>query len=285
MIEKNPYTILRLKSTDNQESIKQSFKKLAKENHPDNGGNEEYFKDVNRAYQILSDPKEKEKYDKGFIDFYGNKKIGASHSADYAKKAYGKHKGGGHTQGSKKWRDIFGEHQKALNGADVSVTVYLDIKIAKEGCNRIVSLPNGKKINVKVPPHAKDGQQLRVKGMGSAGKFGGEPGDAIIHIYVTGLPKEYISENDNYVYILKVTIDEAILGTKIEVPSPTGSPLMITIPPMTNNGNRLRLKGLGKTSKDSLFVEIKVVYDKNDKDLIKYMEKYSKKRKFNPREL
>ena len=136
---------------------------------------------------------------------------------------------------------IAGRHHTDLSLTDP----FLD---AVNGATARVSLPNGDVVDLKIPPGATDGQVLRLRGKGLPGIDGGPPGDALVELAVAPHPL-YRREGDTIRYDLPVALHEAVLGAKVEAPTPAGR-VMLTVPPGSNTGTVLRLRGRGVARPD-----------------------------------
>jgi DnaJ-class molecular chaperone len=130
-----------------------------------------------------------------------------------------------------------------MKGEDFTVATTISFDEAIRGGTRRVMVPNGEQIDVKIPAGVKEGQHVRVKGRGGAGRNGGPPGDILIEIVVAPHPSMTRDGNDIRMD-LPVTLKEAVLGGKVPVPTLTGT-VTLSVPPNSNTGTILRLKGKG----------------------------------------
>ena len=170
-------------------------------------------------------------------------------------------------------------------GQDFTVTTTVSFEEAAHGGTRRVVLPNGEQIDVKIPAGLKDGQQIRLKGRGGAGKSGGPNGDVMIQVSVA--PHPYFTRDGRDVKIdLPVTLKEAVLGAKVPVQTLTGT-VSLSVPPNSNSGTVLRLKGKGisgqgKEPAGDLYVRVVVALpDLPDAELQKFAEGW--KSNYDPR--
>lgn len=263
---KDPYSVLGVSRTASAADIKKAYRKLAKELHPDlNPGNEkiaERFKEVSAAYAILGDEKERGRYDRGEIDENGNERGfsgfgngGRGGSRTY--KSSGAGAGGFGFDAEDIFADIFsglrggagmGGGRRARGpvperGLDRIYEVTIDFLDAVQGTKRQITLENGKTLAVKIPKDVKEGQQIRLKGQGGPGSNGGPDGDALIEVKIR--PHAYFRREGDDIHLdLPITLAEAVLGAKVNVPTIGGS-VNLTIPPGSNTGKTLRLKGKG----------------------------------------
>jgi DnaJ-class molecular chaperone len=280
---KDPYAILGVASDAKQKDIKEAYRRLARAHHPDrdpdNPQAEERFKDISNAYDILSDAKKKARFDAGEIDINGN----AFHKRPpprYRSKQRSKAK---HSK-KKSFEDFFRENTARkrerikVNGANISYTLSVDFLEAALGARRRISMTNGKRLNVVIPPGTQDGQVLRLKEQGMDGIGGGQSGDAHVEISITPHPL-FSSDGDDVRTDLPITLQEAVLGGKAQVQTIDG-PVALTIPPNSNTGSVLRLKekGLEKQKgkgRGDQYVHLNVVLPKKrDKDFVDFVKKW-----------
>ncbi len=277
---KDPYDVLGVPRNAGADVIKKTYRQLARKLHPDSAGGkpgaEDRFKDLSAAYELLSDSKKRASYDRGEIDAKGNP-IGR-----------GGPFGGGRARSSGRspFDDFFrarGGRANAnlrIDGADVSYSLKVSFADAIVGANKNVSIANGKRLAVTIPPGTRSGQVLRLKGQGMGGLGGGLNGDAHVEILVEP-DALFRREGHNIMMDCPVTLAEAVLGARIKVPTVHG-PVTVTVPKGSNTGTTLRLKGKGvadtrsKTSGDQL-VTLRVVLPKQPGDeLTEFVEGWSK---------
>lgn len=255
---KSYYDILGVSKSASQDEIKKAFRKLAQKYHPDAGGDEEKFKEINEAYAVLSDPQKKSQYDRfGTVD--GNPFAGYGGGAYGGGNPFGGAGGAGFN-----WGDIFGNMangdgafgsnwdfhvNRAIKGKDLQASIMLSFDEAFKGCSkkvsiRIPSTGETETVTVNVPAGAVDGGKMRFRGRGEHGSGGGKRGDLVV---VTKLAEHPLYKRDgaNVVMDLDVSIDEAALGAQIVVPTPDGSMVKMRVPAGSQTGNTLRVKGKG----------------------------------------
>jgi DnaJ-class molecular chaperone len=260
---KNPYQILGVSTNATTAQIKKAYREKARELHPDKRPDdpnaEEVFKDVSAAYSLLSNDQTREQFDRDEITMTGSRRKPSSRPSPKSP--------------SKRPFDRFFRHRAnraesalKIKGANVTYTLTVNFATSAKGAKKRVSMTNGKRLEVNVPPGTEDGQILRLKGQGMEGVGGGVSGDAHVEIRVEP-DSLFAREGDDIRIFVPVTLQEAVMGGKIEVPTIDG-PVAVTVPESSNSGTILRLKGKGmhkpssKTRGDQ-YVELKVVLPKN----------------------
>ncbi len=268
----DPYTELGVSRGASSDEIRKSFRKLAKKLHPDqNPGDkaaEERFKKVSAAFDILGDEEKKKKFDRGEIDAdgretmrgfgaggnpFGGRRAGAGYSADSAEgvnfddilgEMFGRGGAGagGHPFGA-------GGRGFQSKGSDIRARLEIDLEDAIQGANRRITFGDGKSLDVTIPKGAVDGQTLRLRGQGHPGRSGGPAGDVLIELALKRHPIYRIDGADLHMD-LPVSVPDAVLGAKIQAPTPEGS-VTLTVPKGSNSGAKLRLKGRGGVAADT----------------------------------
>lgn len=298
------YKALGVKEDASAEEIKKAFRSLAKKFHPDrNKGKkeaEERFKEISEAYDTLSDPKKKSEYD--MVSKYG------AYGGQPGQNPFGgafRQSGPGGTrfefrtsgEGFENIEDLFGDffgrtsrksrrtqspfsqpEEEQPRGQDVRSEITITFMEAIKGTSRLIQLPDVKKIRVKIPAGIEDSGKIRLAGQGQPAIFGGEAGDLIITVNV--MPDQNFARKGNDVYTsVTIPFTDAILGTKVNVKT-LNKTVALTVPPGTQPGTVLRLKGQGLSlgnSQGDLFVEIKVEIPKLlTPEQKKFLEKWGK---------
>lgn len=262
------YKILGVPRTATADEIKKAFRKKARTAHPDAGGNEEEFKQINEAYEVLSDDKKRKLYDQ-----YGTANEnqiphgwGGSVNVDDIF-------GGGGAGGFGSWADILesirrGEGAFGTNwdfgnmsgfggnrspqprrGQDMNVTLNVTFDEAFRGTEKRVTVrvpgrSGSETFNVKVPAGAVEGGRLRFRGKGAAGEAGGEAGDLLITTHIEPHPY-YAREGADVTMEVPVSVAEAALGASVVVPAPDGTKVRVKIPAGTQDGAKLTIRGKG----------------------------------------
>jgi DnaJ-class molecular chaperone len=167
---------------------------------------------------------------------------------------------------------------------DVSVAMTVSLEEAVNGAEKRVRLPNGKELNVKVPPGVVAGQQIRLKGQGETAP-GHPPGDLLITVGIA--PHSFFKvEGSDLKVELPITLYEAVLGGKVRVPT-LGNPVELSIPKNTSSGRTFRLKGKGfpgKERKGDLLASVRIVLPEgHDRDLDELMRKWREAKPYDPR--
>ena len=271
---KDLYKILGVNKSATEAEIKSAYRKLARQYHPDLNKDDksaaEKFKEISNAYDIVGNPEKRTKYDRGEIDSDGKP---TGYGAGFNSEGFGGANpfGGGFRRTSTKGfgdqnfdfssifgEDIFsqftgGQSKRSRKGQDISYNLRVNFLDAALGAEKQIKL-NGKNINVKIPTGTQSGQTLRLKGMGGDGINGGEKGDILITLNVDEHPY-FKSEQLNILLDLPISLVEAVKGAKITVPTIHGK-VMVTIPPMSSSGEKLRLKGQGIKGKGGAGDEI-----------------------------
>ena len=263
------YKTLGVPRTATADEIKKAFRKLARKHHPDAGGDEAKFKELNEAYEVLSDQKKRDLYDQYGTANENQIPHGWGGGQGFnVEDIFGGSGYGGGSGFSGGWADIFdsirhgegafgtdwdfggfGGQPMPRKGQDMNVTLEVTFDEAFKGTEKRVTVripgkPEADTLTVKVPAGAVDGGRLRFKGKGGLGEEGGEAGDLLITTKIDEHP--YFGRDKADVTVtLPVTVAEAALGASIVVPTPDGKKIKVKVPAGTQDGKVLTIKGKG----------------------------------------
>lgn len=308
---KDYYAALGVGESASPEEIKKAYRKLARKYHPDvstEADADDRFKDIGEAYEVLKDPEKRAEYDqlRAYRDRGGEftPPPGWESSSGFA--------GGGYTEADARqfsdfFESIFGRaggfgagsgYQTRRRGEDVHARLALFLEEAYHGCDKQVRFTvhevddqgrlraRQKTLNVKVPAGLREGQHMRLKGQGSPGQAGGEPGDLFIEISLAPHPMFSVEGRDVLVTV-PVTPWEAALGGSITVPT-VGGRVSVKVPRGSSSGRKLRLKGKGLPGKHpgDQIVVLQVVMPEQHSDEAEalYQQLAKAEKAFNPRE-
>jgi curved DNA-binding protein len=287
MAKRDYYEVLGVNRGASEEEIRSAFRRLARKYHPDlNPGNKQaegHFKEINAAYEVLSDPEKRKAYDQFGPDFahfragagagtgpgpgFGAGPGGARYTwagegspfDDAAFEAFG---GGGGGEGASIFEELFSRlggrpgrgsrgGRAGMRGQDAEAPIDITFEQAVKGVSTTLTVqrPAGdgsvrpERLEVRIPPGVRDGQRLRLRGRGSPGMGGGQAGDLYLVIQVQ--PHPYFRREGQDIYIdVPITVSEAALGATVDVPTIHGR-TAVRIPPGAAGGTKLRLKGQG----------------------------------------
>jgi curved DNA-binding protein len=279
---KDYYSILGVGKSATEKEIKSAFRKLAREHHPDVNPDdpqaEARFKEVNEAYEVLSDSEKRAKYDRLGADWQHWQQAGGR-PGDYDWSQWATAPGGGRTNvrygtpedleelfgGSGLFSDfftsIFGgrgggarrpggfggfegfEYQtRARRGQDLEHEVEINLTEAYHGTTRLLT-KDGRRLEVKIPPGAKTGTRVRVRGEGGVSGAGGQAGDLYLKVKVAADPR-FERKGDNLHVAVATDLYTAVLGGEVRVPTLTGD-VKLKVPAGSQNGRVFRLRGKG----------------------------------------
>jgi DnaJ-class molecular chaperone len=298
----DPYDVLGVPRTATDDQIRKAYLKLVKELHPDVNPSktaEERFKKVTAAHEIVGDPERRRQYDTGEIDASGE-----ARRPTWRPQGAGAGAGAGGRGGRSgpifedfgdMFSDIFSGSARgggaragfSTAGRDVRYTLDVDFLEAVQGAKKRVTLPDNGVLDLSVPEGVIDGQVLRLRGRGEPGVAGGEAGDALVEIRVRP-HRDFKRQGDDIHVELPITIDEAVLGGKVEMPT-VGGRVQLTIPKGTSSGQVLRLKGkgvrnatTGATGDELVSVRI-VLPEEIDDGLAYFLSEWRQKHRYDPR--
>src|ERR1700712_1125347 len=294
---KDPYEILGVQRTADEAAIRAAYRKLAKTHHPDvNPGKPDAatrFGEISSAYDLLSDKDKRARFDRGEIDAEGHE---VYQQRQYYRDTPGTEtyqSAGGFSQedleaffaqqfGQAGRRSDWGATGRVRPGRDMQYSLTVSFVDAAGGTTRRLSLPDGKTLDVRIPPGTEDGHVLRLRGQGGAGYNGAPAGDALIEITVAPDPR-FHRDGDDIITDVPVSLKEAVLGTSLEVPTIHG-PVKLSILPGSGTGTRMRLRGKG-IRQGHQFVQLQVVVPPGDEpELAEFLKTWVPKASFNPRD-
>jgi len=341
---RDPYQVLGVGRSASADEVKSAYRRLAKRLHPDvNPGRsdiEQRFKEVSAAYTLLSDAGKRARFDRGEIDANGNERVVRRRSTRRTStgRSFGEDPFASGFSADDIFADFFGSGRRRAEagagtagtaggagggngsgaaggaggnawgatgaagagpgagagtggvrarGPDISYSVTVSFLDSALGAKRRVSLSNGKSIDVSIPPGTEDQQKLRLKAQGMAGLGGGEAGDAIVEVHVESHP--FFTRTDYDIHLeLPITLPEAVLGDSVKVPTLNGV-VALKVPAGSNTGTVLRMRGKGIVNPKTAtpgdqYVKLKVVLpDPPDRELVEFVQKWSKDRKYDVR--
>jgi curved DNA-binding protein len=290
---KSLYETLEVSENASESEIKKAYRKLARQYHPDvnkDKGAEEKFKEINSAYEILSDKEKKQQY-----DMHGDSMFGGQNFHDFSRShgggqgdldeilrqmfsgggGFGGSSGGfGGFGGANPFGGSFSQQQQQPN-LDIETSVTIPFSVSILGGSHSVSV-NGERFDIKIPAGVKSGEKMRVKGKGHA--QGGRAGDLFLRITVASNP-DYIREGDDLVKTFDVPLYAALFGEKIAIKT-LEKEIKLKVPSNTKNGQRFRVKEMGAMNRKTkvrgnLYLEANIVLpkvDELDADLVEVMK-------------
>ncbi|MCS6836327.1 MAG: J domain-containing protein [Anaerolineae bacterium] len=246
------YKILGVDRSATLDDIKKAYRKQAKKYHPDANPNnpqaEARFKEVNEAYEVLSDEAKRQRYDRFGSQWDqvsqsdGSGFSGSGMDFDDLQEILRQAFGGAGRRRSGGF-DPFGEAGFAIPGQDIEQTVEISLREAYEGTQRLLTKADGRQITVSIPKGAQDGTRVRVPGEGGPGSGGAPNGDLYLVVQVAEDPR-FERDGDDLIVNVEVDVFTAMLGGEVDVPTMT-RPVKMKIPAGTQGGRKLRLAGKG----------------------------------------
>ncbi len=295
------YSLLGVKRNATNDEIRRAYRKLAKDLHPDQNKDdqraEEQFKRVSAAFAVLGNPEKRKRYDAGEIDAMGNERANPFYRDYGAGDASGRGGGdfGGFNPGAGEFSDLFGDlfgrrgpsGAFTMRGMDYRYNLEIGFLEAVNGTKKRVQFPDNETLDISVPSGVETGQTLRLKHKGGPGAGRGELGDALIELKVGPHPL-FERDGDNITIEVPVSLSEAVLGARIEVPTIDGR-VTVTVPKGASSGQVLRLRGKGiKNSRSGTLgdqlITLKIVLPSHiDTELERFMDEWTKKHPYDPR--
>ncbi|ACM64105.1 DnaJ family protein [Campylobacter lari] len=244
------YETLGVSKNASADEIKKAYRKLARQYHPDinkEAGAEEKFKEINAAYEILSDEKKRAQYDQ-----YGDSMFGGQSFQDFSRSAggadindilrniFGGGFGGGGFSSSNNFRGGFGGFGGFEEDLDLQASIKIPFEKGILGGEHSIMI-NKEQVKIKIPHGIKDGEKLRIRNKGKT--FNNQRGDLILKVELEK-SHEYEREDDDLYKKVEISLKTALFGDKISVNTPRKE-VKITIPPNSKNNQKIRLKGYG----------------------------------------
>jgi curved DNA-binding protein len=269
------YETLGVPKTASEDEIRSAFRKLARKYHPDVAKDkkaaEEKFKQINEAYEVLSDPEKRKKYDQ-LGEHWNQPGAGFGHGGAQPGGGFQQYQWGGGNGGGVEFEfggtgfsDFFeqffgggrgrsgfgGFGQRAPGaerGSDVEADIMVPLEEALQGATRTISLRRAgsdkvETYQVKIPRGVHEGQRIRLAGQGEAGERGGKSGDLFLRVRLAKHP-DFRVEGSDLIHEIKIKPWQAVLGTELKIPTLEGD-VRLKIPPGTQGGQRFRLRGRG----------------------------------------
>lgn len=296
---KSLYKTLEVSEGASEVEIKKAYRKLARQYHPDvnkDAGAEDKFKEINSAYEILSDKEKKRQYDQMGDNMFGGQNFsdfsrshgsqGSADLDDILRQMFSGGAGGGFGGGSNPFGGAsfggggspfgggFSGQQQAPN-LDIQTNVTIPFSVSILGGSHSVSV-SGERFDIKIPAGVKSGEKMRVKGKGHA--QGGRAGDLFLKITVAPNP-DYVREDDDLVKSFNVPLSAALFGEKIAIQT-LEKEIKLKVPQNTKNGQRFRVKEMGAMNRKTkvrgdLYLKANIVLpkiDELDEDLVEMMK-------------
>jgi curved DNA-binding protein len=262
---KDYYKILGVERKADKPEIQKAYRRLARQYHPDVNPNnkeaEDKFKEINEAYEVLSDPDKRAQYDKFGSEWQRYQQQGGANTGDFDWSRWNQGNGQQYTyttsqdmgemfgndgQFSDFFENLFGQSRAQSSGPrrgrDSEAPVQITLEEAYRGTSRMLSR-EGREVEVKIPPGVRTGSRVRLPGQGGPGRNGGQSGDLFLVVEVQ--PDERFERREDDLYTeFEVPLYTAVLGGKADVPTLDGS-VQLVIPPQTQNERLFRVRGKG----------------------------------------
>lgn len=268
------YKTLGVSKTASADEIKKAFRKLARQHHPDLAKDkkaaEEKFKEINEAYEVLGDPEKRKKYDElgpdwqqpgggfrpppgwqqagggfgggGGGGFEGDFQFGGTGFSDFFEQFFGRSARGGRPGSA------FGGAEAPLRGQDAEADIMVTLEQALHGASRQISFTRGRSgkvetYTVKIPKGVREGQRIRLAGVGGEGRGGGGAGDLFLRVRFERHP-EFTVEGSDVIHEVELAASKAVLGCEVAIPTLDGR-AKLKIPQGTQNGRKFRIPNKG----------------------------------------
>jgi len=233
------YSILGVPKTASEKEIRSAYKKKSMQHHPDRGGNEEQFKQVNEAYQTLKDPIKKQQYDNPHPQGFGPNGFEGMHPNGFDDMM---------RQAGFNFGQGFANRRQTPRNKDITVAADVSLLDVLQGKNLFIQyrLSTGEieTVNVDIPPGANHGDTIQYEGLGDKGHPGYPRGNLHVRIRVQK-DRTYIRDNDNLITKKTVNVFDLLLGCVIIITTLDKRSLELKIPQGTKPGTRFSIPGYG----------------------------------------
>jgi len=265
--QRDYYDVLGVSRSASAREIRKAYKKLARRYHPDanadDADSEQKFAELTEAQEVLGDSEKRKKYDQfghnwnrvpegtagtGTFHGFGGGATGPDGSS--FEDIIGNMFGGGGSPFSGRGSSRRSQRPQPQKGEDLRTNVHVPFFVGVEGGEHEVTVRAGEKtqrLNFRIPPGIDGEKTIRLAGQGHPGHLGGPPGDVLVKVEVAAHPY-FRREGINLILEAPVSVTEATLGAKIEVPTLTEGTVVVSVPPGTSSGAKLRLRGKGALS-------------------------------------
>ncbi len=285
--QRDYYDVLGVPRSASADEIRKAYKKLARKYHPDANadtvGAEQKFAEITEANEVLGDPEKRKKYDQ-FGENWSRVPDGATGGNPF--EGFGGHGFGGGGPGGFSMEDLFGGSfrggspfggrggpPRPQKGEDLRTSIAVPFVVGVEGGEHELTVKTGGKpdrLSFRIPPGIESGKTIRLAGQGHPSPNGGPPGDVLVTVNVAPHPY-FRRERFNLVVEVPITVTEATLGAKIEVPTLVDGTVILSVPEGTSSGSRLRLRGKGvlnraTETRGDQYVVIKIVVPRDLSD-------------------
>ena len=293
----DPYQVLGVSREATPDAIRKVYRKLAKASHPDlhpgDKAAEHRFKAIAIAYGIVGDEKKRALFDSGKIDATGAEiheqprhQSYREHAESHPDFKYQRQWNGAGLDEADILSSLFRQHSRARErGDDVHYTIAVDFIDAVLGAKKRVVMADGRTLDVTIPAGLKDGQVLRLRGLGEPGRGGAVAGDVLVEVHVSPHP-DFTRDGNTIRSVLPVTLAQALAGARLPVATVSGT-VNLAIPKGSNTGTLLRLRGKGvaaKTGNGDHIVELKVILPTSaDDDFVRAVVAWEAEHPYDPR--
>jgi curved DNA-binding protein len=302
---KDYYDVLGVSRDASQDEIRRAYRKLAREYHPDLNADpdaEERFKELGEAYEVLSDPDKRGRYDRLGAQWRAQDAApgGGDFEDFFARQGFDRGRGFDRDMGPEFGDGVFSEFFERLfgdgaaprasgplRGRDIEAVLELPLEDALSGTRRRLSLGDGHSVTVNIPAGVREGQRIRVAGRGAPGRDGGPAGDLYLLVYLKPHSR-FRREGDDLQVDVRVAPWEAALGATVPVSTLTGT-AQVRVPAGSSGGRRLRLRGRGLPTaggeRGDLYATVQIVVPKQLSDEERELfEQLAAASEFDPRE-